>query len=125
MTWDAFSDADVLSNVDHKQAFGMAAQQVINEAGTVDPGLSHGWLYTSACRDIMIEIAEHYNLGWGNAWSPVGMRRQEVKQRAEAMDFDKFKDRYADKLWALLSVKLFVITCAELNLRINFSSDEK
>lgn len=123
MFWDACSDADIESNIDHRNAFAMAAQEVINKCGTVDPGLSHGWLYCTASRDVMIDVAERSSVGWGCAWFNAGMARVDVKSRAQLIAWDRLEPVYENK-WAFWSVRKFVETCAELNLRIRFATEE-
>lgn len=128
MSWTASSSAYVLQDEELANVFAQAAQFVINETGTVDPGLSHGWLYCSACRDVMLLICESTPCEIGTAWFDAGMSRQAVKRLSEVVQWDRyigvFKGTEPDASdWAYWSVRKFVETCAQLNLRIKFDID--
>lgn len=105
-----------------RKTFHDAAMQCIERTGNVDPGLSMGWLHNEACRDIFIEVAERSGYGFGTAWMPPGMSRQDVKVRADHIRWSAYEPYFEP--WAFWSVKLFIDTAAALNLRIKFETDD-
>ncbi len=121
MSWRAHTDTESIPYA-MRGNFDLAAKDCIEKTGNVDPGLSTGWLHNPLCRDIIIDLAERSGYGFGTAWMPPGMARQDVKVRAEYIKWSAYEPYFEP--WAFWSVKLFIETAASLNLRIKFETDD-
>jgi hypothetical protein len=120
MGWDAYAEHGTHRGkgkwpAKSRAAFKRASDRVKKKAGSVDGYLADGGLDVSTC------ATELEKATGCSPWDPDGWEAKKVKRLAESARWPDLKEVDKETLWAVLSAREFLETCAKLGLRIDFS----